>query len=252
MNYRIAVPFIKPVSSTNLVFKMNDAKNQGADLCEMRYDLIGRYELPKFSEDRPLKVIATNRVVEQGGKANEGNKRITTLLYNSHPDYYDIELRTHLEYLETAIKYAKGTGAKVILSDHDFRGMPTRSELDNKYSAMRDLKADICKIVGTAKTKSDNDLCLEFLRSVPEDSSIVFAMGNPGWQSRILAPLQGSMLTFGNMEGESAPGQPSLALLRTFKDIVASGTDIERTREEVMRLDTLNDFEIWLNRQRKT
>jgi 3-dehydroquinate dehydratase/shikimate dehydrogenase len=80
-------------------------------------------------------------------------------------------------------------------------------------------KADLFKIVTTAKRLRDNLTILDFVAKAIERGEVVsFAMGELGTVSRILSPIYGSSFTFGAVERgiESAAGQLTLEEMRNI------------------------------------
>ena len=90
---------------------------------------------------------------------------------------------------------------RVVLSHHDFEGMPDVESLDR---AMRAMRCAHTKIAVTPKTFADNE---RLLRA----GGTRIGMGERGLYSRILAPFRGSELQFVSPdERPAAPGQLSL------------------------------------------
>jgi shikimate dehydrogenase/3-dehydroquinate dehydratase type I len=93
---------------------------------------------------------------------------------------------------------------RVVLSHHDFDGMP------DVESLARDMRAYGCahtKIAVTPRNFADNERLLRLLPGLT-----VIGMGERGLYSRILAPFQGSELMFVSRteERSAAPGQMSI------------------------------------------
>lgn len=115
-------------------------------------------------------------------------------------DLVDVELRPGCEALIGA------AGARrVILSHHDFDGMP---DLGAVVSSMRGLGPAHRKIAATPRTLAENVALLECLGS-GETGLTILGMGGRGLYSRILAPFLGSELVFVARDDGSlaAPGQ---------------------------------------------
>jgi shikimate dehydrogenase/3-dehydroquinate dehydratase type I len=92
---------------------------------------------------------------------------------------------------------------RIVLSYHDFDGMPDVERLVREMSA---LGCAYVKIAVTPRTFADNE---RLLRLVP---ATVIGMGERGLYSRILAPFKGSPLFFANRSDDrsAAPGMLSL------------------------------------------
>jgi 3-dehydroquinate dehydratase type I len=118
-------------------------------------------------------------------------------------EYVDIELST--TDLQEFISKIKKTGAKTVISFHDFSGTPNPSDLKGI-------------LVTTAERLEDNLTLLNFTSSVSAQTRIVsFAMGELGKTSRLLSPLFGGFFTFASlMQGEgTAAGQMSIQEMKT-------------------------------------
>jgi 3-dehydroquinate dehydratase / shikimate dehydrogenase len=98
---------------------------------------------------------------------------------------------------------------RVVLSHHDFEGMPDVEGLVRDMSAMHCAHT---KLAATPRTFADNQRLLAVLRTSPPDPLTMIGMGERGLYTRILAPFCGSALQFVSRTGEesAAPGQLSL------------------------------------------
>jgi 3-dehydroquinate dehydratase-1 len=97
----------------------------------------------------------------------------------------------------------------VIVSYHDFLGMPEQSRLIEIYEEMKKTKAAIAKIAVTPKCLQDNLRILQLLLDADMPLCMI-AMGQLGRHLRAVAPLYGSILTYGFVTESTAPGQMSL------------------------------------------
>ena len=107
-------------------------------------------------------------------------------------------------------------GAGVIISFHDFEATPEKELLEEILRDEQSAGADICKIVGTSNTPSDNLTYFNLLRENVDIEIVSFGMGNAGILSRVLSPLVGGAFTYASAEtgSESAPGQLTISELR--------------------------------------
>jgi shikimate dehydrogenase/3-dehydroquinate dehydratase type I len=99
---------------------------------------------------------------------------------------------------------------RIVLSHHDFEGMPDVETLQHDMAALN--PAHI-KIAVTPKTLADNERLLALLRIPnPESRISIIGMHERGLYSRILAPFRGSELQFVSRTDDTtaAPGQLSL------------------------------------------
>ena len=198
---RICVPIVSESQNFNEAGLL-------ADLYEVRIDLIGR-DWRKIASQLKKPWIACNRRVEEGGlwRDNE-DKRIRELLSSLDlgAKYIDVELGS-LE-LATIVPKIKGN-AEVIISYHNLVDTPPVERLRRIVVNELDAGADICKIVTTANSVSDNIVMLELITFYPAVRMISFAMGMAGQISRVISPLVGGFLTWASSEegSESAEGQ---------------------------------------------
>ncbi|MBN1756944.1 MAG: type I 3-dehydroquinate dehydratase [Chitinispirillaceae bacterium] len=120
-------------------------------------------------------------------------------------DGIDIELGTAISDTVTAI----AQGKTVIVSEHDFSATPTIGGLSSMVERARGQGADIVKIATMANSREDVVRLLEFTRAckVPV---VAFAMGPIGKVSRVIAPLFGTLFTYGYITKPVAPGQLSV------------------------------------------
>jgi len=190
----------------------------GADMIEVRLDLICD-PLPAIRAIRKATskpIIATNRLGAEGGKFNGSEReRIELLLSASkYADFADIELQAELRE-----EFISRVSLPVIVSFHDFQGMPDIGELAHILKRMKLAGAAIAKIAVTPNNlKEDLDL-LGFLLSADMPLCLI-AMGDLGRHLRAVAPIYGSALTYGYVRGSTAPGQMSLAELATARDLL--------------------------------
>ncbi len=184
------------------------AKTLGADLLELRIDLLdtdARHVLAELKK-LGLPVIITNRMKQEGGAwAGSEYERIRTLLsLMPLADAVDIELCA--EERDTVVKKAKSAGKTVIISAHDFLGTP---ELDVMVGIIREsfeAGADIAKLAVMPQSFEDV-LRLFELTLHSKEQVCTIAMGDIGKHSRVIAPVYGSVMTYGYVNKPTAPGQ---------------------------------------------
>ena len=129
----------------------------------------------------------------------------------SNFEYVDVELST--PQLEDLVKELKALGAKPIVSFHKFDGSLSISELNSVLEREISSRAEVCKIVTTAKQMEDNLTTLNFTSAVSSRTKVVcFCMGDFGKVSRLLSPLFGGFFTFASLErgSETASGQMTI------------------------------------------
>lgn len=184
------------------------AKKLGADILEVRIDLLEMDALMALSKikELDLPVIITNRLKQEGG-AWEGSEdeRIQTLLSLLHlADAVDIELCAPKR--DDVVKKAKTEGKTIIISTHDFQNTPEPDVMAGIINESFEAGADIAKLAVMPQTLLDVLHLLEVtLRANGKVCTI--AMGNIGRHSRAVAPIYGSVMTYGYVDKPTAPGQ---------------------------------------------
>ncbi|MCK9565352.1 MAG: type I 3-dehydroquinate dehydratase [Methanothrix sp.] len=182
-----------------------------ADMIELRLDLLDAddplqtIEAVRKATAKPI--IATARLRTEGGMFQGSERERIDLLIKAayYADYVDLELLA--DQRDNAI--ARIT-KPVIVSYHDFRGMPDDLQLTGIYEEMKKTKAAIAKIAVTPLSLKDNLRILQFLLDADMPLCMI-AMGRMGRHLRVVAPLYGSALTYGFVTQSTAPGQMSLA-----------------------------------------
>lgn len=195
------------------------AEGLGADLVEVRLDLLPGDPIKTIRMVRDataLPIIATNRVASEGGGFRGGeDERIEILAEASAwADLMDVELLA-----EGRDRLLTMVDLPVIISYHDFKGMPSieasRSILEESFEA----GADIAKLALTPASLTD---CLDLLRLLlgAEGPTALMGMGNVSRHLRVLAPIYGSALTYGYIGKSTAPGQIPVKDLKGVLDVL--------------------------------
>jgi 3-dehydroquinate dehydratase type I len=185
------------------------------DFVELRIDHIGDAcnlaELRRLC-DAPL--IATNRSVDCGGEySGSESRRQQTLIEaaKNGVDYIDVELSA--PGLKGVIREALRANVKLIVSSHDFDETREVEELEKTLEKEIAIGADVCKIITTARSVTDNLKVLEFTSRASQKARIVcFSMGQLGRTSRLLSPIFGALFTVTSLDSgnETALGQFTL------------------------------------------
>lgn len=199
------------------------AAEKGADILEIRLDLLGIRDPEKAAEtireiksETGLPVLVTNRSGAEGGKW-EGKEEdriglLTDLLsLKDGPDAIDIEFSAGRKERDKVIKAAKDHGKTIIVSSHDFSKTPSFQEMRTTLEEMFLAGADIAKLAVMPQSMEDT---LNLLRVTLDfknagKSVCTIAMGRQGKHTRVIAPLYGSVLTYASIESDAtaAPGQ---------------------------------------------
>lgn len=226
--------FSPRICATVASSKMKDARRmagsalaQGADLVEIRFDFLE--ELPEPDEaswcrELGLPAIATVRPLGEGGRYRGSEKERLRLLADlaGTCQYVDLELPSANVEL---IGRMKKSGARVILSHHDFTHTPAQDELLSLTCRGRAMGGDVMKIATMTNSLGDVLRLLELPQSVP--STVVVPMGEVGRIGRLLAPIFGSEFTYAVPDGMEpvAPGMLSVRNMRRLYGSLAGTID---------------------------
>lgn len=184
------------------------AKELGADILELRIDLLG-VDPKKALQDvkkTGLPVILTNRMKQEGGnwQGNEDERIRTLLSLLPVADAVDIELCSPER--DRVVKTAQDIGKTVIISTHDFQKTPGNDIMKGIIRESFAAGADIAKLAVMPASFSDVLRLLDVALHAEGDVCLI-AMGETGRHSRVVAPLYGSVMTYGYVEKVTAPGQ---------------------------------------------
>jgi 3-dehydroquinate dehydratase / shikimate dehydrogenase len=190
---------------------------------EFRLDYIGRPALAlsrikEFTEFHPhVTVVATCRRAASGGKFQGSIAAQLEILAKAAAagcQLIDVELQTAIRLKPAQLEKLR-TKAAIILSFHDFRAT---QKLDETLKKMASYPADFYKIVGTARSLSDNVTMMKFLEKHRDEHPLIgLCMGEQGIISRVLGVRAGSVFTFGALTADekTAPGQVTAQELRS-------------------------------------
>ncbi len=162
--------------------------------------------------------IATCRRIEAGGMFKgslEEQAQVLESAVRAGCHWVDLEVESVTEAGREALERFKN--ARVLISFHDYRGMPSLWELRRR---MGRLPAQAVKIVGTARNLGDNLKIMQFMKShhVAAPKLVMFAMGPSGIPSRALSLKWGSAFTYASAGGQQAiaSGQLPAAAMRAI------------------------------------
>jgi 3-dehydroquinate dehydratase-1 len=184
------------------------AKKLGADILEMRIDLLrsDAHQALLSIKKTGLPVIITNRMKQEGGACDmDEDERVNKLLsLLSLADAVDIELCAMRR--EDVVKEALNSGKTVIISTHNFQKTPDSEVMIEIIDESIAAGADIAKLAVTPNSFEDVLRLLEITLHAKGDLCMI-AMGEKGKHSRVIAPIYGSVMTYGYLETATAPGQ---------------------------------------------
>jgi len=112
------------------------------------------------------------------------------------------------------IRLAKRRKKKVIISYHNFKETPPDQQLVKLIRKGKAKGGDIIKLAVMSRTEEDVTRLLGLTYQHRDDHIITISMGKKGRISRIVAPLFGSLLTYGYVDSPIAPGQLSIGELK--------------------------------------
>ncbi len=232
------------------------AKSHGLQCVEMRPDLLldqgqSLDEIISMIGDivrADMKCLFTLRRHDHGGRFSGTDREqmeISLRAIEAGATMVDVEWDS-----ECAVEMLT-QGAPVILSNHDFKGMPTNIELNDITDSISALQPAAIKIVTTANSFEDAVRMLQWVASADEGPRrIGFAMGGMGEFSRILTRCFGGPITYATFDAPVAPGQiPVQELLsRYHADTIHSQTRVigvaSDQYEKALWLDGLNQSEL--------
>lgn len=202
------------------------AWSMGADILEVRIDLLGIKEadelrgiLDHLNNRVGLPIIATNRCQKEGGMWDGTEESRTELLISAIPgsDAVDVELIAPLR--DRVVEAAKSAGKTVIISSHDFADTPPLDVMHSICKQARSAGADIAKLAVTPHSSADT---LRLLKATQESDFPVctIAMGKLGSHTRVVAPIYGSVLTYGSVDKAVAPGQLRIDELKHILELL--------------------------------
>ncbi len=200
--------------------KAAEARAAGASALELRIDLYAGDALQDLGDlDSDLPVIVTCRP----NGYDEGER--STLLSRAveHAEAVDLDLETVDGVRESVYAAADLHGATKIASYHDHGSTPSEDKMHSILDRALDT-ADVAKLAVTPSGHPDVHRLLGVTLDRRNDSVATMAMGNIGSYSRVLAPVYGSLLTYGSVGEPTAPGQLPVGRLATLVQEFGGGS----------------------------
>jgi len=181
---------------------------RGADLLELRLDLIREYDLPTLLRARPCPIVVTNRPRREGGAFVGSEERRLMPLRQAmelNADYVDVEW----DSLPRLGPRPSGSLTALVVSRHLFAHTPP--DPLRLVHEMAGMGADVVKLATMVWWGEDNIRLLDCMAQAPV-RVIIVGMGPVGLPTRVLALRAGSLLTYAARPGqETASGQLSLS-----------------------------------------
>ena len=187
----------------------------GADLVELRLDLVDRPDVAAALHGRRTPVIVTCRAHWEGGGftgSEDERRRILETALDLGAEWIDIEAAA--AFTPDLIRARAGRG--IVLSEHAFNEMP--ADLESRFEAMRATGAEIVKLACGIDSLEQLRRLLDLGQRATEEGQahVLIGMGSVGLPSRVLAARLGNSWTYAG-DGV-APGQvPASRLLNDFQ-----------------------------------
>ena len=179
-----------------------------ADMVELRLDGVEGVDVAGALAGRRRPVVVTCRPTWEGGRfdgAEEDRRSLLRRALALGAEYVDVEWRAGFDDL------LRGYAARVVLSAHDFAGVP--ADLPGQARAMRQTGAGIIKLAITVARLTDTLPLIDVARG---GDAVVIGMGDAGVPSRLLASRFGSRWSYGG--NAVAPGQlPARRMAEEFR-----------------------------------
>ncbi len=157
------------------------------DICQFR----SQYLSEIFS--LPIETIATYREADSTNASVQKMEQLKKAI-SAGATYIDVELTLNNQQRDDLISFAKGYGAKVIISYHNFDKTPSRNELKEIIDQSRQIGADIVKIATKVNFRDD---CLNLLNLYQgEENLVAFGMGEDAKFTRITSLFLGAPFTY--------------------------------------------------------
>lgn len=205
------------ISSARTLEREDLASALRLDVAEFRLDLTGPVEgwpaRARQLRDAGRPVLLTLRSAGEGGRWSAGEPERLSAYQAGLPHVSAVDVEIHSSIAADVARIAHQAGKPVILSFHDFQGLPSPAELRDLLEAGFSRGADIVKIAARTETASDVEVLRGLLRERGGRLVSTVGMGALGPASRVELALAGSCLTYGFADETNAPGQISSAAI---------------------------------------
>jgi len=150
----------------------------------------------------------------------ERREKVLKIAIESGTDFVDLEIdeiEANEQTLTDIRERVQRAETKLIISYHNFKKTPQKSELETIYEKAIQYGADIVKIACAVHHQEDNlrllSLCTEY------QPVLAIGMGPMGIFTRVLGPFLGNPFTFAHPDDQSptAPGQLSYSRMKTLQ-----------------------------------
>ncbi len=197
------------------------AEKLGADLIEIRIDSLKPKEraniksiLAAIKEVSALPLIATVRSAKEQGPQSQSvqDARERKVLFEDAvplADCVDVEIESD-DVIEEVIALAKNYRKKIILSYHDFAGVPDSKKISALLESFKNHGGDMLKIAGMVKSSDDVLNLFSACKNLDGVHRTFIGMGDLGRLTRVAGFMYGSEMSYGYMNKPTAPGQMSV------------------------------------------
>jgi len=207
------------------------AREEGADILEVRVDLFQKVHLASLKKDLQvirkkigLPVIGTVRRKDEGGGRRYSERERLQLLKSLIPviDVVDVELRSQ-RIIKEVVREAKVRKRKILVSYHNLQETPRDEDLEELACRAKEVGGDIIKIAARAKNKDEVVRLMTFTYHCPYQPLVSISLGKAGVISRVLAPFFGSCLTYAYVDSPVVSGQLSVSRLKEKLKVFSVG-----------------------------
>lgn len=201
---------VASLDGDDLPFLLEQAKNERADIVEIRLDVWGNFfredmqdKLERFKNKVGIPMLVSFR----GGHPFPNWWQPVHWRALAHASMIDVEWNPKYPWREI-IKNVKKFNLGLIISHHDYQATPPMKNLVKIARAAYGKKADIVKIAARAKSAADIRTLLDLNRQfTPKKLMTVMGMGPFGTLSRLAGPVFNACLLYGFIGTPTASGQ---------------------------------------------
>jgi 3-dehydroquinate dehydratase I len=183
-------------------------KKKNVNILEWRVDLISE-PIEKIKEH--ISIVRTLNLFSFILTIRCNNIEDMKINYFAHEELLDfsdaVDIDLNTPNRDELIKLVKANKKSLVISHHDYEKMLSEKELTEVINQAENLNADIIKIAVTPKTNKEVIALLSFTEKNKHKNIVIIGMGQIAKVTRAIAPLFGSLWTYGCLEDEVAPGQ---------------------------------------------
>lgn len=233
MNTTKIVVTLSGHNDDELKAEINKAKDNidAFDIVEIRgdvFDALNREDHGKkvrliIDTFKPLnkEIIYTYRTNKEGGSGSKTTVEYEALLQAICKvmaiDYIDIEVQSGDKIIASVTETAKAHNVKCLLSHHDFKRTPQTEEILSTIKTMHENNGDLYKVAYFPHSQADVENVTAAVIKAKADYGhkvIGISMGDIGKTTRTATGEAASVLTYGFIMRDAAPGQIHVSKLR--------------------------------------